>query len=47
MTIHDLVSKWIREAIAEKELAKKHQNTFKLVQLTRIVRQLNEMRDQC
>lgn len=45
MTVYDLISKWIREAQVEQDIAKANQNTFKPLQLIKTIRKLKELKD--
>lgn len=45
MTVYDFIAKWIKEAQAEFHIAKSQQNTFKMIQSTKILRKLSELKD--
>lgn len=42
--MEEMISRWIRETQKERELAKQNQNLFKMSQMYRLERALDEMR---
>lgn len=43
--MEEMIARWIRETILERENAKANQNVFKMLQMQRLERALLDMRD--
>lgn len=45
MTVYDLISKWLKEAVSEWNQAQKDQNYLKMLEIKILIDKLREIRD--
>jgi hypothetical protein len=43
--MEEMIARWLRETIQRRELAKQNQNLYQVIQMQRLARALEQMRD--